>query len=103
MTTSEKKLKGQLCWLCGNENNLTLHHLNSPETKPKEKREDLGIILFGGECIPLCRTCHVKIEFLKQKRDTLKEIASGLARAKQGISALIKEEFYYASEEEKIK
>jgi hypothetical protein len=41
--TSEKrkrKLKGRLCWLCGSEDNLTVHHLKC-ENKTKEKREEL--------------------------------------------------------------
>jgi len=98
--TSSSKLKGHLCWLCGSEDNLTLHHLKTPETRPAKKREELGIILYNGECIPLCRNCHVKIEFLKQKRDTLKGIVSGLSKAKQSVSALIKEEFYYIADDE---
>jgi len=92
------KLKGHLCWLCGSEDNLTLHHLKS-QPRPRERREELGLILYKGECIPLCRTCHVKIEFLKQKRDTLKGIVSGLSKAKQSASALIKEEFYFVNED----
>ena len=53
-----------------------------------------------GETVPLCRICHVKIEFLKEKRDTLRNLVAGLSKAKRAVSALVKEEFYYTIEEE---
>ena len=99
---SGKKVEGKLCLLCGNTDNLTLHHLKH-ETRPKKEREELGIILHNGETVPLCRTCHVKIEFLKDKRDTLRGLAKGITQAKQSISTLMREEFYYMMDDEEVR
>ena len=79
-STAEKrkrKLKGRVCWLCGNEDNLTVHHLRC-NPKSKEKREELDTFLYNGECIPLCRECHIEIELLQSQRKLLKKLVKNL-------------------------
>lgn len=90
-----EKLKGKLCFLCGSEDELTLHHLRTPKMRTLKEREKLGIIINRGECIPVCRICHRKLEFVKKERDTLRELAKGLAKAKQAVSNLFNKEFEY--------
>lgn len=60
-----KSVKGHFCWLCGSLENITAHHLKVAETRPKKVREKLGIILYNGEVIPVCRDCHDRIEEAK--------------------------------------
>ncbi len=99
-----QKLEGKLCFLCGRTDELTLHHLKTPVTRSKKEREELGIIIHRGECIPVCRVCHRKLEFVKKERDTLKNLSKSLAKAKGVVSLLMSKEFNYVygnGEEEK--
>lgn len=95
MTTKEKKekkLKGQFCWLCGSEENLSVHHLNSEKVKPRERREELGIFLLKGECIPLCVTCHRELELVQNQRKLLKKLVKVFKEAINliGMSRILK-------------
>ena len=67
----------KVCLLCGNSDNLTIHHLKS-QTRKSRFRKQLGIILCNGECVVLCRECHDLIEYIKSMRfnDRMKTLKS---------------------------
>ncbi len=97
----EKKLKGQLCWLCGSEEDLTIHHLKC-QPKSKQRRMELGTFLFGGECMPLCRECHIELELLQAQRKLLKNVVKTLKKA-VGLIGMARIDELYSQSKRKTK
>jgi len=97
---SSEKLIDKLCMLCGVTENLTLHHLHSQKREIKEANK-LGIINHSGECIPLCRDCHNKIEFLQHQKNFLKKINKHIKELKTIITILSHNQFNYLNEKNK--
>lgn len=66
------ELKGKKCTICGNEDNLDIHHLNYDTLGYEEDNNYQDVI-------PLCRDCHEKIHnFLDKNENVLKTLKADL-------------------------
>ena len=80
--------KGKFCYACGTTENLTLHHLKH-EVREAKIREELGIFLYSGEVIPLCRNCHDAVEDIKSSYQFEKtKLYSMLGKLKKEVLSL---------------
>ena len=86
-----KNTKGHFCWLCGSLENITAHHLKTSQIRTKKVREELGILLYNGEVIPVCRKCHDKIEEAKVIVNSMKSRKAAYKRGyEKGVEDLSK-------------
>lgn len=88
MNIKDKKVadgikKDALCYMCGEFENITLHHIGTwknhkKNLRPLNERIKRGVLRCRGEVIPLCVSCHQTVEQLKDEVHALEGYKRGV-------------------------